>query len=67
MKQRIYLVTIGDNTRMVRASSQAQAVTHVARSMITVRLASQDDIVEKIGAGIPVEQFTPRTGEESAE
>jgi hypothetical protein len=50
MTTRIYLVgpkngAAGGRNRLVRATSQAQALRHVVDDTLAVRLASQDDIV----------------------
>ena len=56
--QRIYLVGTPDNkVRLVRATIRQQAVAHVANTMLTVRVASQDDLVNALGAGIPIEEY----------
>ena len=54
--QRIYLVgTPSGETRLVRASVRSQALSHVANSMLTLRVATQDDLVEAISKGCSVE------------
>lgn len=55
-QQRIYLVTHGDNKRLIRAISQANARNHIARNSIAVAVASQDDIVALISTGQKVEE-----------
>ena len=56
--QRIYLVGTPQNSvRLVKASMRQQALSHVANSMLTVRVASQDDLVEQLGKGTPIEQY----------
>ena len=75
-KGRIYLVS---NTLMdappeaglardylVRAPSMAQAVAYVVRSHITSRVASQDDLVSKLGLGIEIEDATQPSTTDSA-
>lgn len=42
-------------TRLVRASNAAQALRHVATDTLVVAVASQDDLVELIEAGVKVE------------
>lgn len=54
MSQRIYRVDDGKQDRLVRATSQAQAVRHVA-SGFAVRVATQDDIANLVGEGVKVE------------
>lgn len=56
--QRIYIVgTPSGEIRLVRASLRQQAMTHVANSVFTVRVASQDDLVEAVTKGVPVENY----------
>lgn len=55
---RIYLVrdnAYGDQ-RLIRAGTPAQAVRHAARSQFKVEVASQDDLVAAISAGVVVEE-----------
>jgi hypothetical protein len=53
---RIYYVTAEDGeARLVRATSPAQAIRHVARDRYRVAVASQETIVEMVSAGDPVE------------
>jgi len=57
-QQRIYLVGSPDGkTRLIKASMRQQALSHVANSMLTVRVASQDDLVDELGKGTQVEQY----------
>lgn len=46
---RIYLVTLAGTPHLVRAPSQAAALSHVARSQAAVAVASQDDLVHGLG------------------
>lgn len=56
--QRIYLVGTPDGqTRLVKASLRQQALSHVANSMFTVRVASQDDLVAALTSDVVVEQY----------
>lgn len=56
MSQRIYIVYMPNNeTRLVRATVRSQALSHVANSMLNIRVASQEDLVEAIGKGLSVE------------
>lgn len=45
----------GDGARLVRATNAAQALRHVVTDTLTVELASQEDLVRLLGAGIKVE------------
>ena len=60
-KTNIYLVNgeIGTTVepRLVRASTRQQALSHVAKSMLTVTLASQEDLVNLVVNGIKVEDY----------
>ena len=56
--QRIYV--IGSKypaypVRLVKAAVRQQALTHVAQSLFTVRVASQDDLVKALSSGVKVE------------
>ncbi len=56
--KRIYLVATPDGTiRLVNASLRQQALSHVANSMFTVRVASQQDLVSALSKGTPVENY----------
>lgn len=56
MKQhRIYIVTHGDSVRLVRAPHRAQALAHVANSIINVAVATQDELVKHVSTGVAVE------------
>lgn len=54
-KTRIYTISNGDTDRLVRAASRAQAISHVARSVFNSRVATQDDLVDAMQAGVKVE------------
>ena len=56
MAQRIYIVKQGETKRLVRAASQAVACSHVAKSTISVEVASPDDTFELALAGVVVEE-----------
>lgn len=55
---RIYIVTVGESDRLVRASHPSTALQHVARDIARVRVASQDDLVQCLADGIAVESIT---------
>ena len=56
MTQRIYIVGMPNNEiRLIRATVRSQALSHVANSMLNIRVASQEDLVEAIGKGLSVE------------
>lgn len=52
---RIYIATIGETDRLVRAAHPAQALKHVAVDLIRVRVATQQDLVDCLNDGIKVE------------
>jgi hypothetical protein len=63
---KIYVVTAvgngdGRRKRLVRAANATQAWRRVAEEMISVDLASQDDLVELAGSGVKVEDATATT------
>jgi len=63
--QRIYLIGSSDPAfpvRLVKATVRQQALTHVAQSLFTVRVASQDDLVKALTAGVKIENA--RDGEQ---
>lgn len=52
---RIYLIASNRGVRLVRANTRAQALNHVASQELTVRVASQDDLVKYLQEGNAVE------------
>ena len=54
-EQRIYKVTNGDNTHLVQAVSQAQALRHVAGKTFSVDVAKAIDVALLMGKGVTVE------------
>lgn len=61
-KPRIYLVTMGDVQKLIRASSRALAVAHFTASKISVSIADQDDLLAAGRAGLEVEEAAqPKT------
>ena len=57
MAERIYIVRNDHGARLVKANLRQQALSHVAATEYTVRVASQDDLVEQIKAGTKIEQY----------
>ena len=55
-QQRIYIVGHGQSVRLVRAAHRSQALGHVARSIINVKVANQNELVEALTRGINVEE-----------
>ena len=68
---RIYAVT--DNcaatatVHLVRATSQAQAIRHIASARYTATVASQDELVEMVTLGAAVYDATTTDGPAHAE
>lgn len=55
---RIYIVGSSDGkTRLVRASTPHQAISHVAHSNFTVRVPTQDELVAAVSQGVTVENY----------
>lgn len=54
---RIYLVGTPNGVRLVRATVRQQALSHAANAMFTVRVASQDDLVNAMEMGIKIENY----------
>ena len=57
MAERIYIVHGPQGTRLVKAGLRQQALSHVAKSMLAVTLASQEDLVSLIAEGAKVEDY----------
>ena len=58
-KRRIYLVPIGEEEMLVRTYSPARATRIAVRKLgVVARLASQDDIVRTISAGVTIIEDT---------
>jgi hypothetical protein len=55
MKQRIYIVRLGEGERLVRASHPQVALMYIAREVAAVRVADQDSLVRLLAAGAAVE------------
>lgn len=55
---RIYTVASNDGvTRLVRASTPHQAISHVAHSQFTVRVPTQDELIAAVSKGVSVENY----------
>ena len=57
MAERIYIVNSAQGIRLVKANLRQQALSHVANSTFTVRVATQDDQVAQLTAGTKIEQY----------
>jgi hypothetical protein len=56
---RIYLIASNRGVRLVRANHRSQALSFVASQELTVRVATQDDLVKYLAEGSSVETATP--------
>jgi len=56
---RIYLIASNRGIRLVRANHRAQALSYVASQELTVRVATQDDLVKYLAEGSAVETAAP--------
>ena len=65
--QRVYLVKGGDQVRLVKASTKAQAVGFVARNMFSASVAKQDELIEALTNGLAVEIAQEEPATASAE
>jgi hypothetical protein len=55
---RIYIIGSNDGVvRLVRAQNPHQAISHVAHTQFTVRVPTQDELIEAIGKGVAVEGY----------
>jgi len=58
MKQRVYTIGVGDQVRLIRASNRRQAIVHVSLGIMTIRVATQEDIIHQLNQGVPIENYT---------
>jgi len=57
-QSRIYLVAApGQAVRLIRATHPSNALMFVARDTLSVRVATQDDLIAHVGAGVPIEKI----------
>lgn len=61
---RIYIVGYGQETRLVRANTRAQALNHVAQGVIKVQIPTQDQLIDLISKGGSVESAIRHEQEE---
>jgi hypothetical protein len=52
---RIYIVGYGQETRLVRANTRAQALNHIAHGIIKVQVPTQDELINLVSKGASVE------------
>lgn len=61
---RIYIVGYGQETRLVRANTRAQALNHVAQGVIKVQVPTQDELINLVSKGASVETALRQEQEE---
>jgi len=61
---RIYIVGYGQETRLVRANTRAQALNHVAHGIIKVQVPTQDELIDLVSKGKSVESAVRHEQEE---
>lgn len=49
--KRIYVVTANNTDLLVNATSKQQAINHIAKSLVTAKVASQQDLVQSLTSG----------------
>lgn len=49
--KRIYVVVANDFNYLVNATSKQQAINHIAKGLVTAKVASQTDLVAHLTAG----------------
>ena len=54
---RVYIVTGPTGNRLVKATVASQAITHVAKSAFSAKVASQDDLIAALSKGTKVEVY----------
>lgn len=54
---RVYIVTGPTGNRLVKATVASQAITHVAKSAFSAKVASQDDLIAELSKGTKVETY----------
>ena len=60
---RVYLVTIGECDRLVRATHPSHALHHVARDIAMVKVPTQDELIDCLADGIKVEDIKQEQAE----
>lgn len=66
-EQRIYIVTSGEKSHLVQATSQAQALRHVAGKTFLVEVAKAIDVARLMSDGTTVETASVITEQTSIE
>lgn len=62
--QRIYIVknNVTGSVRLIKASVVSQAIAHAAKQEFEAHVATQDELVDNLNAGIKVERATVNAG-----
>lgn len=61
---KIYIVGYGQEIRLVRANTRAQALSHVANGIIKVQVPTQDELLDFVGKGKSIESAIRQEQEE---
>jgi len=61
---RIYIVSYGRETRLIRANTRAQALNHVATGVINVDVPTQDQLIDLVSKGSSIESALRQEQEE---
>jgi len=61
---KIYIVGYGQEVRLVRANTRAQALNHVANGIIKVQVPTQDELLDLVGKGKSIESAIRQEQEE---
>jgi hypothetical protein len=62
---RIYVVSSGLESRLVRAPNRARALGHVAKATLTVELADQESLIHLLTEGVTVEDAVADAADEA--
>jgi hypothetical protein len=62
--QRIYIVTnnVTGTARLIKATVVSQAIAHAAKQEFEAHVATQDELVDSLSAGITVEKAAVNAG-----
>ena len=55
-KQRIYIIKMKGELRLVKALNKNLAMTHVAKDLMDAQVATQEQLVEVLNQGIKIEE-----------
>lgn len=56
--KRTYMVGSSTGVRLVKATTRQQALSHVAHTVFTVQIPTQDELVKHVLAGVSVEHYS---------